>query len=130
MGFLSNTGPDPLRITKLPSQHSALGYHLYAIESSFKWRFAGRPTMALYWFLDPPSPNQLKNVVKGDPPSDKNSSIRVWWSVYQIPLLILDIFFVNKNRSFSFCLCKKYNQMPLKFDKSQRHILLFDTFQH
>ena len=26
IGFLSNTGPDPLKITKLPSQHSMLGY--------------------------------------------------------------------------------------------------------
>ena len=25
IGFLSNTGPDPLKITKLPSQHSMLG---------------------------------------------------------------------------------------------------------
>ena len=26
-GFLSNTGPDPLKITKLPIQHSLLGHH-------------------------------------------------------------------------------------------------------
>ena len=27
IGFLSNTGPDPLKITKLQSQHSMLGHH-------------------------------------------------------------------------------------------------------
>ena len=27
IGFLSNTGLDPLKITKLPSQHSMLGHH-------------------------------------------------------------------------------------------------------
>ena len=27
IGFLSSTGPDPLKITKLPSQHSMLGHH-------------------------------------------------------------------------------------------------------
>ena len=31
IGFLSNTGPDPLKITKLPSQHSMLGHHRHAI---------------------------------------------------------------------------------------------------
>ena len=36
IGFLSNTGPDPLKkITKPSSQHSI-----------FKWRFAGVPMMA------------------------------------------------------------------------------------
>ena len=29
-GFLSNTGPDPLKIAKLPSQHSMMGRHLPA----------------------------------------------------------------------------------------------------
>ena len=27
IGFLSNTGPDPLKITKLPYQHSIIGHH-------------------------------------------------------------------------------------------------------
>ena len=27
IGFLSNTGPDPIKNTKLPSQHSMLGHH-------------------------------------------------------------------------------------------------------
>ena len=34
-GFLSNTGPDPLKITKLPSQHSMLGHHQHASETLF-----------------------------------------------------------------------------------------------
>ena len=46
VGFRRNTGPDPLKITKLPSQHSVfsfsvLGPHRTASEMPFKWRFAG-----------------------------------------------------------------------------------------
>ena len=41
IGFLSNTGPDPLKNTKLPIKHSMLGHHRRAIETPFKWRFAG-----------------------------------------------------------------------------------------
>ena len=48
IGFLSNTGPDPLKITKLPSQHSMLGHHRPASETSFEWRFAGAPLMARF----------------------------------------------------------------------------------
>ena len=44
--FLSNTGPDPLKITKLPIQHSMLGHHRPASETPFKWRFAGGPLMS------------------------------------------------------------------------------------
>ena len=36
IGFRSNTGPDPLKITKLPSQHSMLGNHWPASETPFK----------------------------------------------------------------------------------------------
>ena len=42
-----NTGPDPLKITKLPSQHSMLGHHRYASVTPFKWRFVGGLMMAL-----------------------------------------------------------------------------------
>ena len=35
IGFLSNTGPDPLKITKLPIQHSMLGHHWPASETLF-----------------------------------------------------------------------------------------------
>ena len=39
--FLSNTGPDPLKITKLPSLHSMIGYHRPASETPLngvRWR--------------------------------------------------------------------------------------------
>ena len=38
IGFLSNTSLDPLKITKLPSQHSMLVYHRHASERPFRWR--------------------------------------------------------------------------------------------
>ena len=34
--FLSNTGPDPLKFSKLRSQHSTLGHHRHASETPFK----------------------------------------------------------------------------------------------
>ena len=38
-----------------------LGHHRHASETSIKWRFAGGPMLArLKWYLDPPSPHQLK----------------------------------------------------------------------
>ena len=52
IGFLSNTDPDPLKITKLPSQHSMLGHHRHASETPFKWRFAGGSMMAFRWRAD------------------------------------------------------------------------------
>ena len=46
IGLFSNTGPDPLKIVKLPSQLSILGHNRHASETPFKWRFAGGPKMA------------------------------------------------------------------------------------
>ena len=71
IGFLSNTGLDPLKITKLPSQHSILGHHQHTRETPFKWHFTGGPMMArLLWYLDPPSPHQpkKKHITVGPPP--------------------------------------------------------------
>ena len=36
----SKTGPDPMKITELPSQHSMFGRHRHASETPLKWRFA------------------------------------------------------------------------------------------
>ena len=35
IGFLSNTGLDPLKISKLSSQHSMLGHHRHARETPY-----------------------------------------------------------------------------------------------
>ena len=41
--FLSNIGPDLLEFSKLPSQHSTLGHHRHASQTSFKYvSLAGR----------------------------------------------------------------------------------------
>ena len=47
IGFLSNTGPDALKITKLTSQHSMLGHHRPASETPLNG-FAGEPMMARF----------------------------------------------------------------------------------
>ena len=44
--FLSNTGQDPLKNHKAAKPDSISGRHLHAIETPFKWRFAGGPMMA------------------------------------------------------------------------------------
>ena len=46
IGFPSNIDPGPLKITKLPSQHSMVGHNRHASETPFQWRFAGGPMMA------------------------------------------------------------------------------------
>ena len=46
IGFPSNIDPDPLKITKLPSQHSIVCHYRHACETPLKWRFAGGPIMA------------------------------------------------------------------------------------
>ena len=76
IGFLSNTSPDPFKITKLPSQQPMFGHYRPASETPFNWRFAGGPMMAqLYRYLDPLSPHQIKkikkNVIKVGPPLTK-----------------------------------------------------------
>ena len=45
---LSNTGPDPLKNHKAtkPVFYSMMGHHGHASETSFKWRYAGKPIMA------------------------------------------------------------------------------------
>ena len=47
-GFPSNTSQDPLKITKLASQHSMFGHHRPANEMPFQWRFAGGQVMARF----------------------------------------------------------------------------------
>ena len=46
IGFLSHTGQDSLKMTKLPSQHSMSGHHQNASKTPFKWHFADRLMMA------------------------------------------------------------------------------------
>ena len=53
IGFLSNTGPDPFKITKLPIQHSMLGHHrLNGVSLAGRWW----PANSGIWIL-PPSSN-------------------------------------------------------------------------
>ena len=60
IGFPSNTGPGPWKLTRLPSQHSMLGHHLHDSETPFKWRIGGGPMLACLWlYLDRLSPHQL-----------------------------------------------------------------------
>ena len=57
IGFLSNTGPDPVA-TRVPSQHYMTGHHRSASETPFKRRYASGPIMTPafggIWILSPP----------------------------------------------------------------------------
>ena len=54
LGFLSNTGPEPLKNHKATKPDLMLGHYWLASETP--WHFAGGPMMArLFWHLDPPS---------------------------------------------------------------------------
>ena len=77
IGFPSNIGPDPLKITKLPSQHSMLGHH--------------RPGSQMPFFLPkwilPPTHQLKKNVFKVGPPLTKLS--RSTTHVYELYVIVL-----------------------------------------
>ena len=49
IGFLSNIDPDPLKIAKLPSQHSMVGHYRHASEMPLEWRFDGVPIMSHFF---------------------------------------------------------------------------------
>ena len=75
VGFPSHTGPDTLKITKLPSQHSMLANHRHASETPFQWRFTGRAMMTAYsdiWII-PLLHHQLKERCQMGPPLTKIS---------------------------------------------------------
>ena len=48
IGFPTNNDPDPLKSTKLPSQHSMVGHYQHASKTPFQWRFPAGPMMALF----------------------------------------------------------------------------------
>ena len=44
----SNTGPDPLKIVKLPSQLSIFGHNRLASKTPFKWRVENGPLIVVF----------------------------------------------------------------------------------
>ena len=75
IGLICNTGLDPMKITKPPSEYSTSSHHLPASETPFQWRFAGGrfasgPMMTqLKRYLDPLSPDQQKKKLSNLDPS-------------------------------------------------------------
>ena len=66
-GFSSNTGPDPLKMERLPSQHSMLGHNRHASETPFnsaslagRWWSAYSATLII-----PPGPRSAVGNVSG-----------------------------------------------------------------
>ena len=79
IGFLSNTGPDPLKNRKATRPEFDVMPLPNASETPFKWCFVGGSTMARFkWYFDHLSSHQLKkkrkkNVVKVGTPLKKVS---------------------------------------------------------
>ena len=69
IGFLSNSGLDPLKITKLPSQNSMLGHNHH---NSFRWRADGGRLIVVFGSSHPSS-TKKKKLVKVGPPLTKFS---------------------------------------------------------
>ena len=69
IGFLRKTGPDPLKITKLPSQHSMWGpssaRQRNAISMAFRWRADDGLIKEVFGFYNPPSIK--KNFIEFEP---------------------------------------------------------------
>ena len=82
VGFLSNTGPDPLKITKLPSQHSMLGHNRHASETPLNGALLASRWWPVYsgiWILPPLINLKTKTQKKQGQswtPSDKTFWIR------------------------------------------------------
>ena len=85
-GFLSNTGPNPWKITKLPSQPSMLSYHGHARETSFKWWWSAVFGSSLPSSTKKKQKQKQKNLSKLDP-SDKTFWICPWALVVLDPPL-------------------------------------------
>ena len=86
IGLLNNTGPDPLKITKLPIQHSMLGYHRPASETplmAFRWRAVNGPPIVVYGSF-PLHQTKKKSLT----PSDKTFWIRACDSNLKTHMLV------------------------------------------
>ena len=73
--FLSKTGPDPLKFSKLPSQHSTLGHHRPASKTPFKGvSLVGRlwPAFCDIWILSPLKKKKKKTLSEFGSRSDPN----------------------------------------------------------
>ena len=72
IGFPSNIGADPIKITKLPSQHLMLGHHRHASKTPFKWRCCRAddgPLIVVFGYSLPSS--KIKKIIKVGPPLTK-----------------------------------------------------------
>ena len=80
IGFPGNTGPDPLKITKLPSQHSILCHHLHASKMAFCWRAdEGRLIVVFGSSLSSSAKKKTtKKVVEVGPPLTKLLNLCLW----------------------------------------------------
>ena len=55
IGFLSIIDRNPLKITKLPIQHSMLGHHRHASETPFPWQAVADPLLVVFGSFLPSS---------------------------------------------------------------------------
>ena len=82
-----------------------LGLHQHTSETPFKWRFADGPMMArFYWYLDPPSPLQLKKTPsKLDPPTKLSGSAHERSSIVESKETNVKVLLNRNKQMFKFC---------------------------
>ena len=69
---LSNTGPDPRKITKLPSQHAIFSHYRPTREMAFPWRADDGPLLVVFGSSLPSTKNKTKTLSELNwTPSDK-----------------------------------------------------------
>ena len=81
--YFSNTNPDSLKITKLPSQHSMFSQHRPASERPFKSGASRGDIVSLLVFGSsiPSSTKKKKKTLSELYPSDKTFWIRAWFRI-------------------------------------------------
>ena len=86
--FPSNTGPNPLKITKLPNQHSTGEHYRPVSETPFQWRFASRLIISRFWWsLEHCSPKK-KNIRVGPPLTKLSGSTHVLLLLLSLSMLL------------------------------------------
>ena len=114
IGFLGNTGPDPLTITMLLSQHSMLGHHRYACETAFRWRANDSPLIQCS-IIESFLPSSTKNTLSVGPYALWQNFLDLCMSVILTPhSALFDVSCRWHKYIFIGLVCLKYWLMHLK----------------
>ena len=92
IGFLGNSGLDPLKTTKLPSHHSMLGHHRPASETPHRLWSALSAILILF-----PLHKKTSFYICPPPPLGKTFWIRAWRALTQLSTILSRMKFTCKD---------------------------------